>query len=199
MVLIAGLGNPGVKYAATRHNFGFWALDDLAAELRMPFRPGKGDYLYAERTAGPVLIKPTAYMNDSGLPLKEALAFFDMATGDALVVLDEIDLPLGSLRFRPAGGSGGHKGLESVLYHLGTDQIPRLRLGIATNAPLRPSEEYVLQPFRPEDGSLVKETRTRAVEALKYFMANGIEPAMTHYNARGSTEASGKANVNESG
>lgn len=198
MVLIAGLGNPGVKYAATRHNFGFWVLDDLAADLNMQFRPGKGDYLFAGREAGPVLVKPTAHMNASGLPLKEALSFFELTTGDALVVLDEIDLPLGTMRFRPAGGSGGHKGLESILYHLGTEQVPRLRLGIATDAPLRPSEDYVLQPFRPEDGPQVQAMRTRVVEALKYFLADGMEPAMTHYNARGSTEATGKARVDES-
>ena len=198
MLLIAGLGNPGPKFAATRHNFGFWALDDLAHDLDMPFRPGKGDYIYAEGKAGPILVKPTAFMNDSGLPLKEALAFFKVPASDALVVLDEIDLPLGSMRFRPAGGSGGHRGLESILYHLGTDQIPRLRLGIATDAPLRPSEEYVLQPFRPVDEPLVQEMRRRVVGAQKYFIAYGMEPAMTRYNSRSSTQASEKATVNDS-
>lgn len=191
MRVVVGLGNPGQRYAGTRHNFGFWVVDELARTLSLAFKPGKGDYLIAQRAAGELtLIKPTSFMNDSGLPVKEALAIYQATPEETLVVLDDIDLPLGTVRFRAAGGAGGHRGLESVIYHLESENIARLRLGIATDAPLRPSEDYVLAPFRAQDQTLVDETKIKAVEGLQYLLAQGMEATMTRYNTRSQSEES---------
>jgi PTH1 family peptidyl-tRNA hydrolase len=183
------LGNPGSQFAKTRHNFGYWVVDAVADARRLSFAPGKGDYIMAVRELDDLaLIKPTAFMNESGLPVREALAFFHAAPQDMLVIFDDIDLPLGGLRFRPRGGAGGHKGMASIIYHLGSEDFPRLRLGIATDALLRPSEKYVLQPFRPRDEPLVAQVLEQSVAGINYYLEQGIEEAMTWFNTR-STEA----------
>ena len=183
MQLIIGLGNPGSRYDRTRHNFGFWVLDAVAGERGLAFGPGKGDYVEAVHArAGLALVKPTAFMNQSGVAVRDALAFFKVAPAEILVVVDDIDLPLGSLRFRARGGAGGHKGLASVIASLGEEEFPRLRLGIATDAPLRPSEKYVLEPFPNRDKPLVDQVRSRAVEAIGIFLDQGMDRAMTRFN-----------------
>ncbi len=185
MRLIIGLGNPGSRYARTRHNFGYWALEALEHAWSMSFVPGKGDYIMAVRESDDLaLVKPTAFMNESGLPVREALAYFHAAPQDMLVIFDDIDLALGGLRFRPRGGAGGHKGMASIIYHLGSEDFPRLRLGIATDAPLRPSEEYVLQPFRSRDEPLVAQVLEQSVAGISYYLEQGIEQTMTRFNTR---------------
>ena len=185
MPLLVGLGNPGRRYAGTRHNFGFWVIDELARRFETPFVPGRGDYLVARKGGEDViLIKPTASMNRSGLPVREALSFFKASPSEMLVMYDDIDLPLGTIRFRPSGSAGGHRGIESVIYQLGTQQFGRLRLGIATNAPMRPSEKYVLGPFRKEDKALVNEVLKMGVDGLQYYLKHGIEPTMTRFNSK---------------
>ncbi len=183
MRLIIGLGNPGSRYARTRHNFGYRALEALVRAWSLSFVPGKGDYLMAVRESGDVaLVKPTAFMNENGLPVRKVLAYFRAAPQDMLVIFDDIDLSLGSLRFRPRGGAGGHKGMESIIYHLGSEDFPRLRLGIATDAPLRPSEKYVLEPFRPRDEFLVAQVLEQSVAGIIYYLEQGIEQTMTRFN-----------------
>ncbi|UCH63314.1 MAG: aminoacyl-tRNA hydrolase [Fidelibacterota bacterium] len=185
MRLIIGLGNPGSRYARTRHNFGYRALESLAHAWSLAFVPGKGDYIMAVRESEDLaLVKPTAFMNESGLPVKEALAHFHVTLPDMLVIFDDIDLPLGSLRFRPRGGAGGHQGMASIIYHLGSEDFPRLRLGIATDAPLRPSEEYVLEPFRSRDEPQVAQVLEQAVDGIEYYLEQGIERTMTRFNTR---------------
>ncbi|MFB0516368.1 MAG: aminoacyl-tRNA hydrolase [Candidatus Neomarinimicrobiota bacterium] len=185
MRLVIGLGNPGSLYAKTRHNFGYWVVDALASSRRLQFGPGKGDYLVVvQESADLALIKPTRFVNESGLSVQEALAFFRAAPEDMLVIFDDIDLPLGSIRFRPRGGAGGHKGMSSIIYQVGSEDFPRLRLGIATNALMRPSEKYVLEPFRPQDGPLVTGVLEQAVGGVNYYLEQGIERAMTQYNTR---------------
>ncbi|UCD36973.1 MAG: aminoacyl-tRNA hydrolase [Fidelibacterota bacterium] len=199
MQIIIGLGNPGARYARTRHNFGYWALDALAASQGLSFAPGQGDYVLAVReSAELVLAKPTGFMNASGIPVRELLMFFQTEPEDMLVIFDDIDLPLGSLRFRPSGGAGGHKGMTSVIYHLETEDFPRLRLGIATDAPMRPSEQYVLEPFRSIDGPVVTQVLDQAVEGIEYYLERGIEATMSRFNTH-LTEAgmeAGKAGLN---
>ena len=160
-------------------------MDAVADARRLSFAPGKGDYIMAVRESDDLaLIKPTAFMNESGLPVREALAFFHAAPQDMLVIFDDIDLPLGSLRFRPQGGAGGHNGMASIIYHLGSEDFPRLRLGIATDAPLRPSEKYVLQPFRSRDEPLVAQVLEQSVAGISYYLAQGIEQTMARFNTR---------------
>lgn len=195
MRLIVGLGNPGSKYADTRHNFGFWILDAFAKDRGVAFKPGQGDYLIAQRPGRDwALVKPTSFMNDSGLPVKAALQHLNADVADALIVYDDIDLALGRLRFRAQGSAGGHRGVESVIYHLNSDAFPRLKVGIETDAPLRPSERYVLAPFRVQDQSLVEETIVRSVEGLNYLLIHGIDKTMGRFNVRKeeSTPDSGK-------
>lgn len=185
MRLVIGLGNPGSRYAGTRHNFGYRAVEALARARRLSFLPGKGDYIMAVQESDDLaLVKPTAFMNESGLPVRDALAFFQAAPEDMLVIFDDLDLPLGSLRFRPRGGAGGHKGMTSIIYHLGSEDFPRLRLGIATDAPLPPSEQYVLEPFRPRDEPLVAQVLKQAVEGVNYYLEQGIEQTRTRFNTR---------------
>ncbi|UCH09407.1 MAG: aminoacyl-tRNA hydrolase [Fidelibacterota bacterium] len=183
MRIIIGLGNPGPRFAKTRHNFGYWVVDALAASRGVSYSPGKGDYVMGIQEAGDVvLLKPTAFMNESGIPIREAMAFFQTVPEDILVVFDDIDLPLGTLRFRPGGGAGGHKGMSSIIYHLETEDFPRLRVGIATDAPLRPSEQYVLEPFRPRDEAMVSVILSQAVEGINHFLEHGIEDTMARFN-----------------
>lgn len=183
MQLIVGLGNPGPRYATTRHNFGFWVVDALAQQWRLAFKPGTGEYVCVVRSDGALaVIKPTAFMNDSGGPVSAALAFFGAAQMDMLVVSDDIDLPLGSMRFRARGSAGGHKGLAAVIFALESDEFPRLRLGIATDVQMRPSEKYVLEPFRSRDEPLVKATLRRALDGIHTYLQQGVDEAMTRFN-----------------
>ncbi len=183
MRLIVGLGNPGSRYTRSKHNFGYRAVEALARSRQLVFAPGKGDYLAAlQQSDDLVLIKPTSFMNESGLPVREALAYFGSNPEEMLVVFDDIDLPLGSLRFRSRGGAGGHKGMTSLIYHLGSENFPRLRLGIATDAPLRPSEKYVLEPFRLRDKPLVERILEEAVNGINHYLESDIERTMSRYN-----------------
>ncbi len=185
MRLVIGLGNPGSRFATTRHNFGYRAVDALAGKRKQSFGPGKGDYVMAVQEADDlVLVKPTSFMNECGLPVREAQAFFQAATEDMLVIFDDIDLPLGTLRFRACGGAGGHKGVASIIYHLESEEFPRLRLGIATDAPMRPSEKYVLEPFRSQDVPLVEQVLEQSVAGISYYLEQGIEQTMTRFNTR---------------
>ena len=183
MLLVTGLGNPSARFARTRHNFGYWAVDALASDRGLSFVPGKGDYVMAGRAKdGLVLLKPTSSMNECGVPVREALTAIGATPDGMLLLSDDIDLPLGKLRFRARGGAGGHKGLESIIYALESEDFPRLRLGIATDAPMRPSEKYVLEPFRKRDQPLVTRTLLRAVEAVNAYREQGIDYAMARFH-----------------
>ncbi|MCH7858406.1 MAG: aminoacyl-tRNA hydrolase [Candidatus Marinimicrobia bacterium] len=187
MRLIIGLGNPGSRFARTRHNFGYWAVDALARAWKISFGPGKGDYLAAISSgSGLALIKPTGGMNNSGYPVQDVVAFYKSSIQDVLVIFDDIDLPLGTLRFRPRGGAGGHKGVVSLIRQLGTENFPRLRLGIATDSPMRPSEKYVLSPFRRQDGPVVERVLEEAIAGINYYLEYGSDMTMAQFNTRSS-------------
>ncbi len=184
MQVIVGLGNAAPEYSSTRHNFGFRVVDALVLARNMSYQPGKGDYLIAVHEADHfVVVKSVGFMNESGWAVFDAMDFVKAEVKDVLVVYDDIDLPLGTLRFRPSGGAGGHKGMESIIAQLGSEDFARLRLGIATDAPMKPSEKYVLDPFREQDLPLVAETVTTAVEGLEKYMESNIEVAMARFNS----------------
>ena len=179
--LIAGLGNPGAEYAATRHNIGFMVVDRLAAQFGSTWeRSTKWGALVAKQ-ASILLVKPVAYMNRSGEPLRIVADFYKIQPREILVALDDFALPLGRLRLRERGSSGGHNGLESILMQFGTDEIPRLRIGIGT-APREGSVDYVLSRFFEEEKPLVRSTIDRALEALKCAIDNGLVSAMNNFN-----------------
>ena len=179
--LIAGLGNPGGEYVGTRHNIGFMVVDQFAAQSGSTWaRSGKWDALTAK--CGDVLLaKPLSFMNRSGHPLFAIAQFYKIAAEEILVILDDFALPLGRLRIRLEGGTGGHNGLESIIVQLGSDRIPRLRIGIGA-APEQGATDYVLGRFFEEEKPLVRSTIDRAVEAVKCAIDNGVLSAMNLFN-----------------
>jgi len=183
--LVAGLGNPGTEYVATRHNVGFMVLDQFAAQFGSTWeKSGKWDALSTK--CGPVLlIKPLSFMNRSGYPLFAVAQFYKIDPREILVVLDDFALPLGRLRLRVRGGPGGHNGLESIIVQFGTEEIPRLRIGIGA-APRERSIDYVLSRFFEEEKPLVRSTIDRAVEAVKCAVDNGLVSAMNTFNPQSS-------------
>jgi peptidyl-tRNA hydrolase, PTH1 family len=179
--LIAGLGNPGPEYATTRHNIGFMIVDQLAAQFGSTWeRSTKWDALSAK--CGAILLaKPMSFMNRSGYPLFALAQFYKIEPQEILVVLDDLALPLGRLRLRARGGSGGHNGLESVIMQFGTEEVPRMRIGIG-EAPPEGSVDYVLSRFFDAEKPVVRSTIDRAVEALKCSIDNGLISAMNTFN-----------------
>ncbi len=179
--LIAGLGNPGPEYEHTRHNIGFLVVDRLAAHFELRWKKStKQDALLA-KSGDLILVKPMTYMNRSGEPLAELARSFKIDAREILVVLDDLALPLGRLRLRAGGGPGGHNGLESIIVRFGTEDIPRLRIGIGA-APREGSVEYVLSRFFEEEKPLVRLTIDRAAEAVKCAIDNGLVSAMNTFN-----------------
>ncbi len=179
--LVAGLGNPGPEYAATRHNVGFIALDFFAQGAGVQFEhQAKWDAQVA-RSSEVTLVKPMSYMNRSGESLTAVADFYKIAPSEILVVLDDFALELGRLRLRPGGGPGGHNGLESVIINLATEEVPRLRLGIGA-APERGSIDYVLGRFFDEEKERVRKMIERAAEAIKCAIDNGVTSAMNKFN-----------------
>jgi peptidyl-tRNA hydrolase, PTH1 family len=179
--LIAGLGNPGPEYAATRHNIGFMVVDQLAAQFGSAWeKSAKWDALSAK--CGAVLaIKPLSFMNRSGYPLFTVSQFYKIEPQQILIVLDDFALPLGRLRLRAQGGPGGHNGLESIIAQFGTEEIPRLRVGIGA-APRDGSVDYVLSRFFDDEKPIVRSTVERAVEALKCAIDKGLVSVMNTFN-----------------
>jgi len=179
--LVTGLGNPGVEYARTRHNIGFMVVDLLAHEAGMKWeKTGKADAATA-KLGEALLVKPASYMNRSGQPLHALAQFYKITPQEILVVLDDFSLSLGRLRIRQSGGPGGHNGLESIIVQFGTEEIPRLRIGIGT-APAEGSSDYVLSNFFEEENGLVKSTIARAAEAVKCAVDKGVVSAMNTFN-----------------
>jgi len=179
--LIAGLGNPGPEYAPTRHNIGFMVVDQLAAQFGSAWeKSAKWDTLSA-KCGAVLLVKPLSFMNRSGYPLLAVAQFYKIDPQQILAVLDDFALPLGRLRLRERGGSGGHNGLESIITQFGTEEIPRLRIGIGA-APHEGSADYVLSRFFDEEKPIVRSTIDRAVQALKSAIDNGVVSAMNTFN-----------------
>jgi PTH1 family peptidyl-tRNA hydrolase len=179
--LVAGLGNPGAEYAQTRHNVGFAVVDFLAAQLGVSWEKSSKWDLLSAKTGAALLVKPLSYMNRSGHPLFAIAQFYKIAPEEILVVLDDLDLPLGRLRIRLSGGPGGHNGLESIIVQFGTEEIPRLRIGIGAPPP-EGAVDYVLSRFFEEEKPVVRSTIERAAEAVKCAIDNGLVSAMNTFN-----------------
>ena len=179
--LVAGLGNPGGEYAHTRHNIGFMVVDFLAHQAGLTWeKSGKWDAATA-KLGDVILVKPASYMNRSGHPVHAIAQFYKFAPEAVLIVLDDFSLPLGRLRIRPSGGPGGHNGLESVIVQFGTEEIPRLRIGIGS-APAEGSSDYVLINFFEEEKPAARTTIERAAEAVKCAIDKGVVSAMNTFN-----------------
>jgi peptidyl-tRNA hydrolase, PTH1 family len=184
MKVVVGLGNPGSRYAGTRHNVGFMVVDRLAEG------PGGGPFQdrfqaqVAEWRDEPhrvLLIKPQTFMNLSGRSARQVLDFYQVPREDLLVVCDDINLPLGKLRVRRRGSAGGHNGLRDIQNHLGTPEYPRLRIGVGA-PPEAEAVAYVLGRFRPTERDAIDEALARAVEAVVSWVRQGIAVCMNQYN-----------------
>ncbi|MGE5214533.1 MAG: aminoacyl-tRNA hydrolase, partial [Nitrospirota bacterium] len=190
--LIAGLGNPGPEYAATRHNIGFMVLDQLAAQFGSAWEksvPQAREDALSAKCGAVLLVKPLSFMNRSGYPVFAVAQFYKIEPQQLLIVLDDFSLPLGRLRLRERGGSGGHNGLDSIIAQFGTEEIPRLRIGIGA-APREGSVDYVLGRFFDEEKPIVRSTIDRAVEALKCAIDKGFVSAMNTFNKSEEYESS---------
>ena len=181
MTVLVGLGNPGRNYSDTKHNFGFWVLDKFAEKRSLKFQAGKGDYLLV-KSNDIALVKPTTYMNNSGIAVADYCRYFQNTPEELLVVYDDIDLPLGTLRFKPNGGSGGHKGLESIIYQLESEDFNRLRIGISAENEMGPSERYVLSPFPKDWKEKINEMIEKACDGIDYFLTHDMKETMNKFN-----------------
>lgn len=179
MRLVVGLGNPGDEYERTRHNVGFRLVDRLAGGESWT-QKFEGEFL---RKGELLLARPLTYMNESGRFVGALARFFKVAAEDVLVCYDEIALPLGRLRLRPSGSAGGQNGMRSVISHLGTDKVPRLRIGIGPQPEGMPSEVYVLKKFSKEQEEQLPSVLDRAAQAVDVFVSQGLEPAMNRFNS----------------
>jgi len=189
MHVIVGLGNPGRRYRSTRHNIGFMVVDYMAEQKRLSWEAGAGDYLIARGAAGKyALVKPLTYMNNSGQALAQLRQKHHPDWRDTLIIYDDLDLPLGRMRFRPGGSAGTHRGMQSMLRAAGTDQVPRLRMGIGSELKTGPAEEFVLRPFAKAERPVVKTLVERASEGILTFMHRDIETAMNTYNQIDATQ-----------
>jgi PTH1 family peptidyl-tRNA hydrolase len=186
--LIVGLGNPGIEYQFTPHNFGFLAIDRIANEYEVEVRNRNCRALTA-RTAiedqQVLLAKPETYMNLSGLSVRELVAKYEVdAAADLVVIYDELDLPLGTIRIRQRGSSAGHNGVESVIGALGTQEFLRIRLGIAPDRKIEDGVKFVLTPFRKVQLKVVDEVLDTTLEAVRVILKDGPAAAMNRFNRK---------------
>ena len=194
MFFVIGLGNPEKRYIGTRHNIGFDVVDCLAQELRMQFKPGRGEFLIAQgsfRDQQVSLVKPLTFMNESGVAVMEIRDQFEATNDELLVVCDDFQLPIGKLRLRLRGSDGGHNGLYSIIYHLQSDEFPRLRCGIAS--PAMPTDknllaDFVLAPFTADELPVVHEMTTQAKDACLLALTDGVTKAMNVFNKKLASE-----------
>jgi PTH1 family peptidyl-tRNA hydrolase len=181
--LIVGLGNPGREYQDTRHNVGFIVVDELARRHDLQWR-NEGQMAFAKRFGSPefLLAKPKTFMNLSGFAVAEFANYRNIDRSDLLIVVDDVDLPLGRMRARPRGSAGTHNGLKSVVAQLGTTEFARLRIGVGRGDRQRDLADYVLAKFEAAEEAALNDIVTRAADAAEMFAAEGIEKVMNRYN-----------------
>jgi len=189
MYIIAGLGNPGKEYDGTRHNIGFAIVDLLEEKMERSFgwKAGKGEYYYAKGVIANeeiILVKPITYMNLSGRAVRDVLAFFKCEISGLIVICDDIAIPLGQLRLRLYGSDGGHNGLTSIIYELGTDQFARLRFGVGADFHKGDQARYVLSRFKESEAKLVEEMKITSVQGCIEIIRNGLAKAMNVINLK---------------
>lgn len=183
--LIVGLGNPGIKYRKTRHNFGFMVVDALAEDLKLPLKKLKYKAMIGEGRLGDskiILARPLTYMNNSGDSVWQLAKFFKVPNENIIVAHDDLDLPLGVLRLRPGGGASGQRGVASIIQKLGIQDFARVRLGISRPPGQMDPVDYVLEKFLPNEEKLRDIVIKEAVEAIQVFVREGLSMAMNKYN-----------------
>ena len=185
MYIIAGLGNPGTEYSDTRHNTGFITVDMISREFDINMNRIKFKAIIGEGTIGGqdgVLVKPQTYMNLSGLSILDLVSAYRIDPSNLIVIYDDVDLNLGTVRIRPSGSAGTHNGMRSIIYQLQTEDFPRVRLGIGPPPVGEDLASYVLSPFGKEEIPVILEACKRAVKGVELILTRGIQEAMSRYN-----------------
>ena len=185
MKLIAGLGNPGAEYANTKHNVGFMLIDALAEHLNASAWKEDFSSSVAEARIGGekiFLVKPLTYMNNSGEGIGPMLSYYKLNSGDLIVVHDDMDIPVGTVRIRKQGSSGGHNGIKSILSHVGSEEFARVRIGIGRPPAGWTVINHVLAPFAPEDLPKIREAIAYLLPAVTCIVTDGTDFAMNRYN-----------------
>ena len=178
MRVILGIGNPGKRYLYNRHNIGFMLLDLLASKYSLSFSPSKGDYYFCEGKIGEEefsLIKPTTYVNNSGIAASQAIGYYETDVTDLLVIYDDLNLEFNTIKIKAAGGDGGHNGIGSVIYHLNSDIFPRLRIGIGSNFEKGGMADYVLTDFKEDELKELNSTFEIGIKLSEEFIMGGIK------------------------
>lgn len=187
MNLVVGLGNPGSEYASTKHNLGFLAVDEIGKRSGIDLTRKKFHGLYGEgifRRDKLILLKPETYMNRSGESVSSAVSFYHIPPENIIVVHDELDLPAGTVRIKPGGGSAGHKGVASIIERLGNGDFIRIRIGIGKPKQKSGTVSHVLSKFRKEENEIVNESVLKAADAVLEVIEHGLQKAMNKYNVR---------------
>jgi PTH1 family peptidyl-tRNA hydrolase len=194
--LVAGLGNPGPRYAQTRHNVGYAVVDEMARrwgtsveKYERRYEALLGDTQFADQRV--LLLKPQTYMNLSGRSLLAVAQFYKLACSDLLVICDDLDLPVGRIRLRAGGSGGGQKGLENILLRLASNDIPRLRIGIG-KVDKSVTTEHVLSRFTPDERDLIDQAVAAAADAVECWLGEGIEAAMNRFNPQRGNQRRGE-------
>ncbi len=183
MKAIVGLGNPGKKYERTRHNIGRVAVRSFLQRCPQLHQKTEHDFSLVYRVSDTVLlVEPMVYMNVSGIAVQEVCQRYSIAPRDCLIVYDDYAIPFGRLRARKSGSAGGHHGMESVISELGTEEIPRLRIGIGSPQPIRDLTDYVLGEFAEEEQAQLPDILSRAADAIECFVQSDIETVMNRFN-----------------
>lgn len=187
MKIILGIGNPGIRYELTKHNVGFIILDKVAQKYKMQFVPSKNEFLYAgngDDTISPfILVKPTTYVNLSGIAAAELKEFYDFEpSNELLVVYDDLHLELGKIRIRKSGGDGGHNGINSLIYHLQTDNFTRIRFGIGNNFEHGKMKDYVLDNFSNDELRELDKNFNLCADLINVFIKNGQKGMLDYYS-----------------
>ncbi len=190
--IIVGLGNPGARYAQTRHNLGFWVLDALSLRWQLPlakhrFQARCGEGLVGDKRV--ILVKPQTFMNRSGEAVGRFVRFYRAEREDILVIYDDLDLAPGTLRLKGCGSSGGHRGLENVIEHLGFTDFPRLRLGIGQPPEFLGAADYVLQGIEEAELKVLEDASFKGADAVETWLQSGLQPAMNHFNRKPAPES----------
>ena len=185
MKMIIGLGNPGKEYAQTKHNVGFMVIDAIADELNVAVEKKQCQAL--TQTANwdgqkILLVKPQTFMNLSGQAVMELLHYYNDRIDDLLVIHDDLDLPPGQLRFKQGGGAGGHNGIKNIIAHLGTQEFPRIKVGVGDKPPRMDLADYVLSRFSKEDREKMEQAFKDAAEAVEVMITEGADAAMNQFN-----------------
>lgn len=176
MKVVVGIGNPGSRYAKTRHNIGFMSLDFFAEKHNLQFIPSKGEYYFSfDSSDSFTLIKPTTYVNNSGQAVSQFLSENEINSENMLVIYDDINLPLGEVRVRLSGGDGGHNGINSIIYSLQTENFPRIRLGIGDKFQEGKMAEYVLSQFLTDESDQLQNVLNRTNLLIEKFISGGAK------------------------